>query len=40
MTLHLNGKYKKEKGVLKSTSIYGDKQYELFDSNIQEGAVI
>ena len=40
MTQHLNGKYKKERGLLKSTSLHGDKQYELFVSNIPEGAVV
>jgi hypothetical protein len=40
MTQHLNGKYKKEKGILKPTSLHGDKQYEIFVSNIPEGAIV
>jgi hypothetical protein len=40
MTQHLNGKYKKEKGILKPISLHGDKQYELFVSNIPEGAIV
>ena len=37
---HLNGKYKKERGLLKPLTIANMKQYELFVSNIPEGAVV
>lgn len=40
MIPHLNGKYKKEKGVLKHTSIYGMKSYEKFISSIPDGSII
>ena len=37
---HLNGKYKKERGILKPLSIASMKQYELFVSRLQEGAIV
>ena len=37
---HLNGKYKKEKGLLKPISIGAAKQYEQFVSHIPEGAIV
>lgn len=37
---HLNGKYKKERGLLKPISIANAKQYELFVSRLQEGAIV
>ena len=37
---HLNGKYKKERGILKPLSIANMKQYELFLSRLQEGAIV
>ena len=37
---HLNGKYKKERGILKPLTIASAKQYELFVSNIPEGTII
>ena len=37
---HLNGKYKKERGMLKPLSIPGMKQYELFISRLPEGAIV
>ena len=37
---HLNGKYKKERGILKPLSIASMKQYELFVSKLQEGAIV
>ena len=37
---HLNGKYKKERGMLKPLSIPGMKQYELFISKLPEGAIV
>jgi len=37
---HLNGKYKKERGMLKPLSIASMKQYELFVSRLQEGAIV
>ena len=37
---HLNGKYKKERGMLKPLSIANMKQYELFVSRLQEGAIV
>ena len=40
MSQHLNGKYKKERGLLKPLSIAGIKQHELFVSNIPEGAIV
>jgi len=38
--IHLNGKYKKERGILKPLSIASMKQYELFVSRLQEGAIV
>ena len=40
MTQHLNGKYKKERGLLKPLTIGDIKQYEKFVSNIPEGAIV
>ena len=40
MTQHLNGKYKKEKGMLKPISIANMKQYEKFVSNIPDDAIV
>ena len=40
MTQHLNGKYKKERGLLKPLTIAGIKQQEIFISNIPEGAIV
>lgn len=40
MTLHLNGKYKKEDGQLKPISLSVTKQRELFISHIPEGSII
>jgi hypothetical protein len=37
---HLNGKYKKERGILKPLSIASMKQYELFVSRLQDGAIV
>jgi hypothetical protein len=37
---HLNGKYKKERGILKPVSLGEMKQYEKFVSNIPEGAIV
>jgi hypothetical protein len=37
---HLNGKYKKERGMLKPLSIASMKQYEQFVSRLQEGAIV
>jgi hypothetical protein len=37
---HLNGKYKKERGLLKPLSIAGMKQYELFVSKLPDGAIV
>ena len=37
---HLNGKYKKERGILKPLSIASMKQYELFVSRLEEGAIV
>jgi hypothetical protein len=37
---HLNGKYKKERGMLKPLSIANMKQYELFISRLEEGAIV
>lgn len=37
---HLNGKYKKERGILKPMTIGGMKQYELFVSNLADGAIV
>lgn len=40
MNQHLNGKYKKERGILKPLTIANMKQYELFVSNIPEDAIV
>lgn len=40
MTIHLNGKYKKERGLLKPISISGMKQYEEFVSNVPDGSIV
>jgi hypothetical protein len=37
---HLNGKYKKERGILKPLSIASMKQYELFVSNLADGTIV
>jgi hypothetical protein len=37
---HLNGKYKKERGLLKPISLAGMKQYEKFVSHLAEGAIV
>jgi hypothetical protein len=37
---HLNGKYKKERGILKPMSIATMKQYELFVSNLADGTIV
>lgn len=37
---HLVGKYKKEKGLLKPLTLAGMKQYELYVSNIPDGAIV
>jgi hypothetical protein len=37
---HLNGKYKKERGILKPISIASMKQYELFVSRLADGAIV
>jgi hypothetical protein len=37
---YLNGKYKKERGLLKPVTIAGIKQYEQFVSRIPEGAIV
>lgn len=37
---HLNGKYKKERGILKPMTIAGMKQYELFVSNLADGTIV
>jgi hypothetical protein len=37
---HLNGKYKKEKGILKPISITDAKQYEKFVSKLPDGAIV
>jgi len=37
---HLNGKYKKERGILKPTTIADMKQYEKFVSRLEEGAIV
>jgi hypothetical protein len=36
----LTGKYKKERGLLKPITIAAAKQYELFVSNIPDGAIV
>lgn len=40
MTQHLNGKYRKVNGMLEPTSIGTRKQYELFVSNLKDGAIV
>ena len=40
MNQHLNGKYKKERGLLKPLTIAAIKQHELFVSNIPEGSIV
>jgi hypothetical protein len=40
MSQHLNGKYKKERGILKPISIAMMKQQEIFISNLPEGAIV
>lgn len=40
MSQHLNGKYKKERGILKPTTIAAMKQQEIFVSNIPDGAIV
>jgi len=37
---HLNGKYKKERGILKPLTIGAMKQHELFVSRLPDGAVV
>jgi hypothetical protein len=37
---HLNGKYKKERGILKPLTIGAMKQYELFVSRLPDGAIV
>lgn len=37
---HFNGKYKKERGILKPITIADMKQYEKFVSNLAEGAIV
>ena len=37
---HLNGKYKKERGILKPLTIGAMKQHELFVSRIPEGTIV
>jgi len=38
--MNLNGKYKKERGILKPLTISSMKQYEIFVSKLPEGAVV
>lgn len=40
MTQHFNGKYKKERGLLKPLTLSGIKQYEQFVSSIPDGAIV
>jgi hypothetical protein len=40
MNQHLNGKYKKERGLLKPLTIAAIKQHEIFVSNIPEGSIV
>jgi hypothetical protein len=40
MTQHLNGKYRKINGILEPTSVGTRKQYELFVSNLKDGAIV
>jgi hypothetical protein len=37
---HLNGKYKKEKGLLKPLALSDAKQYEKFVSNLADGTIV
>ena len=37
---HLNGKYKKERGLLKPISLADMKQYEKFVSKLTDGAIV
>jgi len=37
---HLNGKYKKERGLLKPITIASMKQYEKFVSNLADGTIV
>ena len=37
---HLNGKYRKERGVLKPLTVGSARQYEHFISHIPEGAIV
>ena len=37
---YFNGKYKKERGVLKPLTLAGIKQQEVFISNIPEGSIV
>jgi hypothetical protein len=37
---HLNGKYKKERGLLKPLTLAAAKQYELFVSRLADGAIV
>lgn len=37
---HFNGKYKKERGILKPITIAGARQYEEFVSNIPENSIV
>jgi hypothetical protein len=37
---HFNGKYKKERGILKPISIADMKQYEKFVSKLTDGAIV
>jgi hypothetical protein len=37
---YFNGKYKKERGILKPLSIASMKQYELFVSKLEEGTIV
>jgi hypothetical protein len=38
--IHLNGKYKKERGLLKPITIADMKQYEKFVSKLPEGSIV
>ena len=40
MNQHFNGKYKKERGILKPLTIANMKQHEIFVSNIPEGSIV
>jgi hypothetical protein len=37
---HLNGKYKKDRGLLKPLTLAAAKQYELFVSRLADGAIV